>query len=466
MNHTARLAEFVIDTREVPTPVMHGARDALIDTLGCGLAGTLEETSEIVARYVRECGGAPQATVWGQGFAATALDAALANGVASHALDFDDVHANVHGHPSTTIVPAVLAVAEQVRASGAAVLSAYAIGLEVGGKLGCAFGSGHYQRGWHATATTGVFASAAACARLMGLSAAQLRHALGLAASQAAGLLRNFGTMTKPFHAGHAARCGVQSATLAKHGFTADTSIFDDDKNFLTTYTDGGTQPLGELLDRLGQPWEVLAPGISYKRWPCCYCNHRSIGGLLAMIAEHDLKPADVEAVEIGFPKGTATALISENPQTGLEGKFSIEYVAAATLLDRKITLETFTDVMVQRPAVRALMTKVKRRHIDDGNMYSGSSGYNDLKVRSTRGEFAQRIEKSPGSPEWPMSEADRDEKFMDCAGRVLGDKGARALLDLARNCEQLTDVRELAQATLPASGLGAQSKSSARVLA
>ena len=175
---------------------------------------------------------------------------------------------------------------------------------------------------------------------------------------------------------------------------------------------------------------------------------------------------ADIEAIEIGFPTGTATALISENPQTGLEGKFSIEYVAAATLLDRKITLETFTDVMVQRPAVRALMAKVKRLHIDDGNVYTGSSGYNNVKVRSVRGEFSQRIEKCPGSPAWPMSEADRDEKFMDCSGRVLGEKGARALLDLARNCEQLADVRALAQATLPASGMSAQSKSSARVLA
>ena len=184
------------------------------------------------------------------------------------------------------------------------------------------------------------------------------------------------------------------------------------------------------------------------------------------MIAEHDLKPADIEAIEIGFPKGTATALISENPQTGLEGKFSIEYVAAATLLDRKITLETFTDIMVQRPAARALMAKVKRLHIDDGNVYSGSSGYNDVKVRSARGEFTQRIEKSPGSPEWPMSEADRDEKFMDCAGRVIGEKGARTLLDLAQKCEQLPDVRILAQATLPASGVSAQSRSPARVLA
>ena len=466
MNHTARLAEFVIHTREVPAPVMHGARDALIDTLGCGLAGTLEETSEIVTRYVRECGGAAQATVWGHGFAATAPDAAFANGVASHALDFDDVHRNVHGHPSTTLVPALLAVAEHLRTSGVEVLAAYAVGLEVAGKLGAAFGNGHYQRGWHATATTGVFASAAACARLMGLSVEQLRHALGLAASQAAGLLRNFGTMTKPFHAGHAARCGVVAANLAKHGFTADTSIFDGDRSFLTTYTDGDTQPLGELLDRLGQPWEVLTPGISYKRWPCCYCNHRSIGGLLAMITEHDLQPADIEAIEIGFPKGTATALISENPQTGLEGKFSIEYVAAATLLDRKITLETFTDVMVQRPAVRALMAKVKRLHVDDGNVYSGSSGYNDVKVRSARGEFTQRIEKSPGSAAWPMSEADRDEKFMDCAGRVIGEKGARALLDLAQKCEQLPDVRVLAQATLPASGVSAQSRPPARVLA
>src|SRR5262245_18845611 len=215
---TQRLAEFVINTRtsEVPAEVLDAARDALIDTIGVALVGSLDEVGEITLRYVSDLGARREATVWGSHVSTSMAEAAFINGIFGHALDFDDVHASVHGHPSTTLIPAVIAAGEAAGASGRDVLAAYAIGLEVGGKLGIALGNGHYQRGWHATATTGVFACAAAAGRLLGLDVTQMRHALGLAASQASGLIRNFGTMTKPFHAGHAARCGVQSALLAR----------------------------------------------------------------------------------------------------------------------------------------------------------------------------------------------------------------------------------------------------------
>lgn len=450
---TQRLAEFVIDTRasDVPQDVLDASRDALIDTLGCALAGSLDEVSEIALRYVSALGTKREATVWGTPVATTMAEAAFVNGVFGHALDFDDVHASVHGHPSTTMIPAALAAGEAAGASGKDVLAAYALGLEVAGKLGTAFGNGHYQRGWHSTATTGVFSSAAVAARLLGLNAGQLRHALGLAGSQASGLLRNFGTMTKPFHAGHAARCGVQAALLARAGFTADTAIFDGKDSFLRTYGEADAQPLAPLVDRLGQPWEAVRPGLSFKRWPCCYCNHRSIGVLLEMIKQHGIRSPDVQAIEIGFPPGSDTALIHTNPQTGLEAKFSIEYVAAATMLDGKVNIDSFTDVMVQRPEVRALMTKVRRYRVEDSKMYSGAVGYNDVAVRTTRGEFKLRENRAPGSPDWPVTPAERDEKFLDCAGRVLGGVGARRALDLAIGTAALGNVAELTRALVPA---------------
>ena len=450
---TQRLAEFIIDTRapDVPAEVMDAARDAVVDTLGVALVGGLDEVGEIVLRYVRELEARREATIWGTHVATSMAEAAFVNGVFGHALDFDDVHASVHGHPSTTIVPAAIAAGEARSASGEALLAAYAIGLEVGGKIGIALGNGHYHRGWHATATTGVFASAAAAGRLLGLDVQQMRHALGLAASQASGLLRNFGTMTKPFHAGHAARCAVQSALLARAGFTAETSIFDGKGNYFDTYAQNDGQPFGPLVDRLGKPWEATAPGISYKRWPCCYCNHRPVGVLLAMIEEHGIRADQVQAVEIGFPPGTDTALIHTNPQTGLEGKFSIEYVAAATVLDGKVGIDTFSDVMVQRPEVRAMMKKVRRYRVEDPKMYSGAIGYNDVTVRTQQGEYKRRENRAPGSPDWPMSAAERDEKFLDCAGRVLGGVGAKRALDLCLGARSLADVKELARATVPA---------------
>jgi 2-methylcitrate dehydratase PrpD len=466
---TQRLAEFIIDTRasDVPQNVMEASRDALIDTLGVALVGGLDEVGEIALRYVRDLNAKREATVWGTHVATSMAEAAFVNGIFGHALDFDDVHASVHGHPSTTMVPAALAAGEAAGASGEAVLAAYAVGLEVGGKLGIALGSGHYQRGWHATATTGVFASTAVAARLLGLNVAQVRNALGLAASQASGLLRNFGTMTKPFHAGHAARCAVQSALLARAGFTADTSIFDGASSFLGTYCEKDGEPLAPLIDRLGRPWEAITPGLSYKRWPCCYCNHRPVGVLLEMIKEHGIRADETQAIEIGFPPGSDTALIHTNPQTGLEGKFSIEYVAAATVLDGKVGIDTFTDVMVQRPEVRALMKRTRRYRIEDSKMYSGAVGYNDVTVRTSRGEFKRRENRAPGSHDWPISPAERDEKFLDCAGRVLGAVGARRVLDLAISARSLANVAELARAMVPAEErAGAQQSSRAGALA
>jgi 2-methylcitrate dehydratase PrpD len=174
-----------------------------------------------------------------------------------------------------------------------------------------------------------------------------------------------------------------------------------------------------------------------------------------------------VQAIEIGFPPGTDTALIHTNPQTGLEGKFSIEYVAAATILDGKVGIDTFTDVMVQRPEVRSLLKKVRRYRIDDGKMYSGAVGYNDVMVRTTDGEYKRREDRAPGSPEWPMSEKERDEKFLDCAGRLLGGVGARRVLDLAVGVGSLGNVADLARSTVPAQEAARmESKSAGTVMA
>lgn len=454
---TKALARFVIETKasDIPETILAGAQDALTDTLGVALAGTLEPGADIATHWVRDLGAKPQATFWGHDLATSAAEAAFANGVCAHALDFDDSHPSLRGHPSATMVPTALAVGEVAAASGEAVLAAYALGLEIAGKLGRALGHGHFLRGWHTTATIGVFSSTAVAARLWGLDANGLQRAWGLAASQMSGLVRNFGTMTKSFHAGHAARCGVLSVWMVRHGFTADSAIFDGKGNVLDTYRGGDDgEALAVLVGGLGQPWEMAEPGIYVKRWPCCYSNHRAVGGLLTLIEKHGLRADEVTEVAIGFLPGTDTALVSYNPKTGLEGKFSIEYVAAAILLDGKLTLETFADAMVQRPQVRELMRKVRRYPIADSKLYSGVVGYTDVAVQTPRGCFEIRVDRVPGSPAWPMTEQDRAGKFMDCAARVLGTSGAERLLDLSRRCRTLPDIRELAQATVPAPGL------------
>lgn len=466
---TDTLSGFAIDTKAtaVPPAVLAAARNALTDTVGVALAGTLEPLGEITTRWVQDLGARRQSSFWGHDIGTSVVEAAFANGICSHALDFDDSHPNLRGHPSATLVPAALAVGEASGAPGREVLAAYAIGLEVAGKLALGLGNGHYLRGWHTTATAGVFGATAVAARLWGLDAGALRKAWGLAGSQMSGLVRNFGTMTKPFHAGHAARCGVFSAWMVRQGFTANDSIFDGENNIFDTYGGNDGAPAAQLVQRLGQPWESIEPGIYVKRWPCCYSSHRPVGGLSELIEKHSLRPDEINEVAVGFLPGADTALVSLDPQTGLQGKFSVEYTLAALLLDRKLKLETFTDAMVQRPQARALIGKVRRYRIADDKVYSGISatGYTDVTVTTPRGRFEVRVDRVPGSPAWPLTDADRKDKFMDCSARVLGAPGAESLFALCQRSGELPDIRELVKATVPAAGSARQRSSSDSML-
>ncbi len=463
---TQQLAEFVINTREsdVPAEVLDRSRDALVDTLGCALAGSLDEGSEIAQRWVIETGARAQATVVGTQLATSPAEAAFANGLAAHALDYDDSLTTLRGHPTAPMLGAGLAVGEAANASGKAVLAAIAIGLEIGGKLGPALGAGHYMKGWHSTASVGAFTATAVAARLYGLTVAQLQTAWGIAASEASGLIRNFGTMTKPFHAGHAAKSGVMAAWLAKNGFTADTQIFDGKNNFFSTYAGDDAVPLESTVKNLGTPWEMVNPGIYVKRFPCCYCNHRPVGGMFEMIKQHGIKKEEVTKVRIGFLPGSDKPLIHFDPHTGLEAKFSMEYNAAAVLVDGKITMESFTDAMVQRPEIRAMMPKVERFRIPHEKTFSGITGYNDIEIVTPRGTFTLHIDRVPGSPAWPMTAADRAEKFLDCAGRVLGSAGAKQLFAVADRCGQLANIAELTRATVPAETRPAATQAKATV--
>lgn len=442
--NTERLAAFVVETAaaDINERAILEARHALLDTVGCTLAGASEPAAMIAALWVQQQGAEAHCPVWGTSLATSAADAAFANSVASHVLDFDDSMSSLRGHPSATLVPTVLAVAQVARSSGRETLEAYVLGLEVAGKLGRAIGDGHYLRGWHTTATIGAFAAAAAAGRLWRLTVGQMQTALGLAASQAAGLVRNFGTMTKSFHAGSAARSGIISAWFAAHGFTASSDVLDGRDSFLAIYGGAESVPaLDSVLDRLGTPWEILDPGLLYKRWPCCFANHRPIGGMLALINEHGITAGEVEAVEVGFLPGGDSALVSREPNSGLEAKFSIEYVAAATLLDGKITLASFADDMVQRAAVRALMSKVRRYRIESDGIYSGLTGYTDVAIVTGRGHFGRRVDRTPGSHEWPASVDERIAKFMDNAQHALDADATRALRDGLIAFDTLPDV-------------------------
>jgi 2-methylcitrate dehydratase PrpD len=449
---TEQFARFVLQTpaQAIPADVMARARDALIDTIGVALAGRDEPVSGIAARWVREMDARPRAGLLGLPLRTSVSEAAFANGIAAHALDFDDSMVTLHGHPSAAVVATALAVGEAVGATGTQLLAAYALAIEIAGKFGRAFGDEHYMRGWHSTSTIGVYSCTAVAARLWGLDEQALCNAWGLAAAQMGGLLRNFGSMAKSFHVGQAARAGVLAAWSAQAGISADPRIMEGENNVLQTY--GGTDgmALQDLAPRLGRPWELQDPGINVKRWPCCYGTHRGLTGVLALREAHGLRAEDIESMAFGFVPGNDKALIDREPLSGLEGKFSMEYTAAAAIIDGDITFATFDDASVASAARRELMHKVTRYHVKPESVDPAGPVFVDVTITTKKSRHDMRVTHAPGSSAAPMRPDERAAKFIDCASRCLDAGRARALLDLLGNLEQVRDIGEIMRATVP----------------
>src|SRR3984893_10073871 len=350
------VARFAIDG--VLPEVEAAAKAGLIDTTGVILAGAPEPVTRIVAEAVAEDGARPVADQLGAVLRTSAEGAALVNGTSGHALDCDDVNDSVRGHPSVAILPAALAAAQSVRAPGRALLAAYIAGVEVMAKLGRAMGPAHYRGGWHATSTLGTLGAAMAAGRLLGLDAGRLEHALAIAVSEASGCQQNFGTMTKPFHPGHAARCGIHAARLAGRGMTGADTAVEGPVGFFAVFSFGESRASG-LSDVLGRPFDLVSPGLNVKKYPCCFQTHRAADGILDLVEEQGIRPEDVDRVTVAVPTGGRQALIHDRPETGLQGKFSMPYVMAAAILDRRLGLESFTDAAVARPEAQSLLRRV-----------------------------------------------------------------------------------------------------------
>jgi 2-methylcitrate dehydratase PrpD len=445
VNVTEQLAEFVATTPtdSVGTEARTQAKRAILDTLGVALAGTVEDTARIVSGSLREAGGREEASVLGHDLRAPAAQAALANVTAAHALDYDDVAVNMRGHPSVPLLPAVLAVGEKLGSSGSDVLDAFVLGFEVECKLGRAIGGPHYALGWHATSTLGTIGAAAACTRLLKLDAQRTQTALAIAASLASGLRQNFGTMTKPLHAGWAAHNGVVAADLAGRGLTADARTLEGENGFLRAMSGGAEiDPTAAVRD-LGRPWEIVDPGIGVKLYPCCYATHRAIDAALEVRGDG----AAIDDIEVVVSPGTLTPLVNRLPETGLEGKFSMEYVVVASLQDGRVNLSTFSDDAVARPDVRALMNRVRVR--DDGEpMQFPIGGVADVTVRANGQSRNARVEAPRGDPTNPLTWDELAAKFRDCAGLALSTDRVERLLAAVERLDELPDVNELAAAT------------------
>lgn len=445
MEITRGFAEFTSRMRGggLPEQVVEAGKRAILDTLAAATAGSIEPATRIALEMVQELGGTPQASVIGSGARVNVAQAALVNGVAAHALDYDDVNYSLSGHPSAPILPAVLALAEHGGATGREALVAFITGFEIECKLGRTQGASHYARGWHATSTHGTVGAAAASALLLGLTTDQTVMALGIAGSMAAGSRQNFGTMTKPLHPGRAAAAGITAALLAQRGFTADEQMLEAPLGFIRLFSPAEDHHPERALDGLGDPWDIVSPGISVKKYPCCYNTHRALDAMLALRDEHGLTAEAVEQVEVRLPASAAQPLIHPRPNTGLEGKFSLQYCMAAALADGAPRLASFSDAAVQRPALQALLRRMEMI-VEESNRGT-TEGYAEVSVMTTDGRtLRQRVDEPRGSGSDPLTWQELIEKFRDCAAVALPAAATADALTQIERFETLPDVRGL----------------------
>jgi 2-methylcitrate dehydratase PrpD len=445
----AAFARFVTGAAP-PAAARDRAATAVLDTIGVALAGAAQPASRSVQHVVRAEGGAG-CRVWGTSFQASPGGAALANGTAAHALDFDDMCFVSLAHPSAPLVPAALAAAESAGTSGRAMLDAYVVGFEVEGRLGRVMNPRHYQRGWHCTSTLGTIGAAAAASRLYGLNADTAAHALAIAASSASGLKENFGTMTKPLHAGLAARSGVLAADLARAGLTASAQALDGPQGFLHAM-DSEAAALGDALADLGRRWEIIDTGVTVKLYPSCAGTHPTLDAVLDLRRDHNLLADDIAAIDVGVDRVVPTILLYDRPATGLEGKFSMPFCVAAAIVYGRVDIGTFMPDRLSDPAIISFMPRISMRvdpSLDDGAAPALTRARVTIRMRDGR-VLSADADGARGYPARPASDAELDAKFLGCARGAISSASADRALAMLRSFEQLGDVKALTELLRP----------------
>ncbi len=430
MTAVTRFAEWLADVSpDHGEEAYRRARDAVCDTVGCILAGRDSPSASAVRATVAPWGEG-KAAILGTPLRAPAPWAAFANGTAAHAMDLDDWDMPAASHPSAVLVPAVLALGEERGADGRALLDAYIAGLEVLMRTGEAVNLLHYHRGWHTTSTLGTLAAAAACARLLGLDAPRAAHALSIATSMAAGFKSQFGSTTKPAHAGLAAKNGVLAACLAESGLTASAETLDSDWSILALLAGDDAPGFAGPLSKLGAPLAILEHGLIVKRYPCCAYIHRAVDGLLSLRAEHGLTAEGLQQMRVSIPTKNKEILPFTLPKTPSEARFSMEYCLAAALDQGSLGERDFTPDAIAREAILALIPKIAFAGLPVTAASSdlATEEADRVAVVDQDGqEHSIEVLYAKGDPRNPLSEAELQAKFEDCARDILAPKALAA---------------------------------------
>lgn len=443
MEVTRTLARYLVDSRweDIPQRVRHEASRAILNWLGCAIGSCRHETVERALAALLPFCGPPQAAVLGRGERLDILNAALVNGISSHVLDFDDTHARAI-HPSAPVLPALLAYAEWRNITGAGLVHAFVLGVEAEERIGLSVYPEHYDAGWHITGTAGVFGAAAAAGKLLGLDEQKMAWALGIAATQSAGLQEMFGSDCKSLHPGRAAHGGLTAALLAAGGFTSSERAIEAPRGFarvMSTKFDPSVITAG-----LGSRFELLSN--MYKPYACGLVVHAAIDGCIEIVRDHGLAPDTIEAVELAVSPLVLRLTGKSEPQCGLEGKFSVYHAVAAAIVHGAAGEAQFSDACVRDPRVIAVRRRVRAR---EDSAIGRTEARVTIRTRDGR-SFDRHVEHALGTLERPMSDADLEAKFRGLAQEVLAPARIDEAIRLCWEASELADAGAIARAAVP----------------
>jgi len=448
VNVTEKIARIVAATRyeDLPGDAIDLAKPLVLDSLAVSIAGAASSLGQITLKVGSDTMRGNDATVIGGDYQSSVSSAAYINGTLAHALDVDDTAAGTVAHPSSSIVPALFAIAEKYQLSGKAFLNAYILGLEVFYRISLA--SEGQMRGWHRTSLFGALATAAACAKLLNLSSQQIQTAIGIAMSFTGGVQVNFGTMTKAVQVGHASQNGVVAALMAMEGCTAHQNVLGDSLGFgHTFYAD--EYAADKISADFANPYSIIYPGMAIKIYPCCGLTHCPLDIALDLVVAHDIRPDQIEDIVVYTEELVPSVLIHHEPKTGYQGKYSLEYAVTAAIFDRKINFDTFTDDEVNRPQLQAFLGKIRCKVRPDSDWEpTRIHPWNhcaEITIRLNDGtEITGSEPCARGYPDRPLSTEEIVNKYRQFASTVLTADAVAALGDRTLNLEEQENVAEV----------------------
>ena len=439
---TRDLAKFIVSTRfdDIPETVRHEAKRTLLNWIGCAVGGCHEEAVSNVVTALAPFSGPGQATLFGRTERMDILNAALVNGISSHVLDFDDTHPETTIHPAAPVAPAIFALAEHGPVSGRDFLLALVIGVETECRIGKAAAPAHYEAGWHITGTAGVFGSAAAAGKLLGLNEQQTSWAIGLAAAQPVGLVEMFCSMAKSYHPGRSAQNGLTAGLLAGRGFTASEQGLEGKFGWFNVLA--GERKFAALTDN---SWQILEN--TYKPFPCGLVLHTAVDGCLQLCERERTMPQMIARVDVAVHPRVMQIAAIRQPRTGLEGKFSIYHAAAVALVEGVAGERQFSDEVVLAPTVIDL-----RRRVNATVDPSLAKDQARISVLKQNGDISSAfVEHAVGSLENPMSDRMIEDKFLSLVDGILSPAKSRFIIDACWQADALADAAEIAASCVPA---------------